>query len=157
MKLASAHSPINSVSPTTLLSSFLLTAIFIIMILSQLMTYEKFVPIIQNYQLFNSPPFGKVFSALIVIFEIMALPFLLRMELSRLLRFVSAGCLIAVSTAWAVLGFWASLNHSPLIGTGLLGGILKPTSLDIAIIILFGAFLLIGSVIVTWRLRFDFK
>ncbi len=143
MKLPVAHFPTTSVSPIVLVMSWALAVVIIAIVVIQLMTYEKFVPLIQNYQLFNSPALGKVCAALIVIFEVMALPFLLRMKLSPLMRIFSAGCLVAVSVVWIILSLWA-------------GSSVPGQEINV-LLNLFDVILLLSSIFVIWCLRHDFK
>ncbi len=143
MKLPKAHFPTASVSPAVLIMSRAFAAVIIICVVIQLMTYEKFVPLVQNYQFLNDPAFGKVFAALIVIVEVMSLPFLLRMRLSPLMRFLSAGCLIAACLAWVILSIGAGRSLPANDGAVLAG--------------FFDAMLLSVSLFVIWLLRHDFK
>lgn len=150
-----AYSPSKPASSPAIILSWLLIFILIVTVIAQLIIYEKYVTIIQNYQLLASPPLGKVFAALIVVLEVMALPFLLRMGLSRLMRLASAACLVLASLSWVFLGVWFYLVHPPTIGSGLLGAMLKQVSADL--VLPYSIFLLTTSLLVMWQLRYDFK
>lgn len=80
-------------------AALLLAAILIIMLVGQLFTYEKFPETIKDLGFF-SEGWSHVVAALIVIFELAALPFLLRMRLSPLARICS------MFAGWLLLMFW---------------------------------------------------
>ena len=156
MKLGIAHSPTTPLSPIAISFIWLLAAVMIVMATAQLMTYEKFVPLIQDYQLLHDPAFGKVFAALIVITEVMTLPFLLRMNLSPLLRIVSACSLILTGSAWLTLGIWHIVDSSAAVSAGVFGSILQH-SIGADITAVYGFILLLVSITALWLLRRDFK
>lgn len=155
MKFGSAHSPTTPLSPTVISFVWLLTAVVIVMATTQLITYEKFVPLIQDYQLLQDPAFGKVFAALIVLSEVMAVPFLLRMSISPLLRVVSAGSLMLMGGAWLVLGVWHMTATSAATSAGIFGSLLQH-GLHADITVIYGAILVLAGVMAVWLLRRDF-
>jgi hypothetical protein len=155
MKRVFAHSPTSPVSPAVFLICWGLVVVFAAMAALQLVTYEKFVPIIQNYQLFNSPAGGKVFAAIVVVAEVMALPFLLRMKLSRLFRMASAGFLVLASLSWVVLGLKSAFSDAPIIGTGIIGGFLAST--NPTIVLPYAIILCVATMTALWGLRRDFQ
>jgi hypothetical protein len=103
-------------------AALLLAGILIVMLVGQLFTFEKFPAVLQGLGFFSSEGGSRIAAALIVIFELAALPFLLRMRLSPFAR-VSSMC-----AGWLVLLYWfvtaiclnASLNISD--NSGVLGG-----------------------------------
>lgn len=104
MKLPKAHSPTADASSTVLATSRLLAGAIIAVVLVQLMAYEKFVPLVLGSPLLTSLAAAKIFAALVVAGEVMTLPFLLRLSLSPLFRWFSAGCLVFACLAWFVIG-----------------------------------------------------
>lgn len=155
MKLAIGRSPATALSPAVFCLSWGLVSLLIVMVSLQLMTFEKFAPIIQNYQLFDNFLPGKILAAGIVTLEVLALPFLLRMNLSPLFRIVSAGSLVLAGLTWLVLGIWVIAGDPPTIGSGIFGGLL--THISQLLVAPFGIFLVIASLAAIYGLRRDFK
>jgi hypothetical protein len=131
-----------------------LAGLIIVMAVSQLMTFDKFVPIVQNYELPGGSPSGRIGAALLSVGEVVCLPFLLRMKVSRLFRLVSALSLLAVGGGWLALGMWAAMTRPPLIGLGLFGSLIKQGSP--ALLSIYGLGLLALSTVIIWRSRRDF-
>ncbi|MCA9339261.1 hypothetical protein KC939_02850 [Candidatus Saccharibacteria bacterium] len=91
--------------------AWFLGLIFLLMALVQLVKFEKFTPFIES--VFDGGAAGKAIAAIIVTTEVFALPFLLRMALSPLMRFCSMVCGWLAALTW----LWISLTYaSELIG-----------------------------------------
>lgn len=86
------------------IAAIVLVAFLIIMVVGQLFTYEKFADVMNAFGLFASKGTATIVAALIVTFEVAALPFLLRMRLSPLARVIS------MVAGWGVLLFWLGLS-----------------------------------------------
>jgi hypothetical protein len=153
--LPQATYPRNKVSVGAQSLTYGLAAVITVMVAAQLMTYDRFVPILENYQ-FGTTAATKSYAAMLVISAVIALPFLLRMSLSLLMRVMSVGFLLIYSALWLFLGLWDSFSQPPTIGSGLLGGIGRDfIGSDITIYV---AFILFSwSVIAAWVLHRDFK
>jgi hypothetical protein len=97
------------------------TAVLIIMAVGQLFSFEKFIPIINNYGLPGGHGTATLFACLIVVAEVFALPFLVRMPLSPLMRWFSMFCGMLVAGLWiglAVVGSGVSgLDNTGMFGT----------------------------------------
>lgn len=153
MKLATARMPVSPISPTTFILTWGVGATLIVLVAAQLIMYEKFVPFMQSFNMFGNPAFSETFAAGMVIVEVMALPFLLRMNLSKLLRTISAGCLLVAGLAWTFLGYWSMMrpfNSTANTFEAILthgNGFIMP----------FGLILLIAGCFITFRLRADLR
>lgn len=155
MKLATASFPKANISPTVNIICYVLAIVIISMVVSQLMTIEKFLPIIENYQLPGGLQTTKLVVFLSATCGIFSLPFLLRMRLSPLFRICSAAVLNVFALIWVGLGLWIYSTNPPLIGTGLLGGLLK--SIPGEVVLPFASVLLMATICTTWLLRKDLK
>lgn len=155
MKLALSQYPKNKIDQKITFFTLALAVLLIITVVAQLMTLDKFIPIIENYQLPGGSPTAKITVYLITVSAIFALPFLLRMSLSPLFGWLSVLLLNIYSLTWVVLGAWIVIQNPPLIGTGILGGL--PKSLPGSLVLPFGLFLLVASGLATWLLRYDLK
>lgn len=153
LRLATASYPSVRVAPLVQVSVYLLAFIIVIMVTAQLMTYEKFVPIIDNY-FFGSVAITKVFTASLLLVEVLSLPFLLRMSLSPLFRVVSTLCLLLTGGMWVLLGLRGRMEEIPIIGSGIFGS-LGSQIFSAEMTIYFSFFLSLYIVYVTYVLRKD--
>ena len=85
-------------------------ALLVLLAIGQLYAFEKFIPLIQAYGLPGGQGATTVFAAVIVVAEVFALPFLLRMPLSPLMRLMSAFFGVLVPAIWLVLSLIALIN-----------------------------------------------
>ena len=85
----------------------LYAGILTVMVVAQLFTFETFIELLVSFTL----PFGEVgaygIAAVLVTCEVFALPFLLRMSLSKAFRFVSMGAGWVVAGIWTMISIWA--------------------------------------------------
>jgi hypothetical protein len=91
-------------------ASLIFAGMLLIMIVTQLFSFEKFPDVITTLSL-SSDSYSKLWAACIVLFEVAALPFLLSMSLSPAARVVS------MFSGWMVTAWWLSLSLW-IIGTG---------------------------------------
>jgi hypothetical protein len=96
--------------------SMILAGFIILMVVAQLFSFEKFPEVLANISIIDDS-FASVWAAIIVVLEVAALPFLLRMVLSPLARTCSMVAGWLVTAVWVVLTIAAaSLSVSPLLG-----------------------------------------
>ncbi len=155
MKLATAHFPKGKTNRLTLFLSYSLVVLIIVMTVSQLMTIEKLLPIIESYQLPGGQPTAKIVVFLLATCGIFSLPFLLRMNLSPLFRVFSALLLNIYAIIWIKLGIWIAISAPLLIGTGMFGSFFK--TIPANVVLPFGTILLGCTLLATWLLRNDLK
>jgi len=101
--------------------SLLLAAIITVMAVAQLFTFERFGEVIVGMGLPVSATWGQVIAAFIVTLEVLALPFLLFMRLSHLMRVISVVSGWLVVKAWFILSIWVNIVTPASSNTGLLG------------------------------------
>lgn len=155
MKLATAQFPKNKVGESVIIFTYILTALISLMVVSQLMTIEKLLPIMESYQLPGGSSAVKVLVFSMATSGVFALPFLLRMRLSPLLRIVSAAQLNIYGLIWLALGVWVTFQDPPLAGTGIFGSLLA--SIPDGVVLPLGIVLTSCSVLTTVLLRGDLK
>src|SRR5690606_29389792 len=84
--------------------ALLYAVILVIFAVGQLFTFDKFIELVPSFQL----PLGEVLqfavAPLLVMAEVLALPFLLRMTLSPAFRWLSMVC------GWLVAGLWTGIS-----------------------------------------------
>lgn len=156
MKLIFAHAnyPKNRISRSSLFFSYSVSGLIIVMLTAQLMTFEKFIPILENYQLSGGDGAAHLMAVLLVVSQWLALPFLLRMSLSPLFRLFSVIMFCVVPLLWLYLAFWVATMEPPLIGSGVLGGLFTGF-LDGSELLLFSAVLSFLVVALIYVLRKD--
>jgi hypothetical protein len=84
--------------------SIVLAVLFTGMAVAQLFTYETFPSVLTALWLPGGSSFAHIMAALVVIFEIFALPFLLFMRLSPAMRVLS------MVSGWLVVAVWLTLS-----------------------------------------------
>lgn len=96
-------------------------ALLTVMLITQLFTFEKFLTLLVDYDLPGGEVTAYLTAALIVVVELLALPFLLRMSLSPAFRWVSmvAGWLVAL--VWVKLTLWQVMTQPLTETVGFLG------------------------------------
>lgn len=155
MKQAIAQFPKNKVGEQVIIFIYILAALIILMVVSQLMTIEKLLPIMDSYQLPGGSSIVKALVFVMATSGVFALPFLLRMRLSPLFRIASAALLNIYSLIWLALGVWVTINNPPLSGTGVFGSLL--TSIPGSAVLPLGIVLTACSMLATFLLRSDLK
>lgn len=96
-------------------------AVLVVMAVGQLFSFEKFIPLIGGYWLPGGDTTATLLAGLIVIVEVFALPFLLRMPLSLLMRWLSLCCGVLAAALWLFLGVVAVTSADAMTNSGVLG------------------------------------
>lgn len=72
--------------------------IYVALAVSQLFTFEKFGPLVTSFGVPGGEPVGQLIVSILVVLEVAALPFLLRMRLGQLSRIIS------MVSGWVTVG-----------------------------------------------------
>jgi len=96
-------------------------AILVVFSVAQLFSFEEFLVYIQLTGLPFSETLNYAFVPVLIVAEVFAIPFLLRMRLSPAFRYVSLflGCVAA--GMWIFLSSWVVLSNAPVDSIGFLG------------------------------------
>lgn len=101
----------------------LYAVILVIFAVGQLFTFDKFIELVPSFQL----PLGEVLqfavAPLLVMAEVLALPFLLRMTLSPAFRWLSMVCGWLVAGLWTGISTWVVITRPAVDTIGYLGTI----------------------------------
>ena len=100
-------------------------AIIVVLAVTQLFSFEKFLVIAQSYSMPGGVAFAALLSSLIVIIEVFALPFLLRMRLSKAMRIVSMWCGWLVALVWYLISLWLMFKPVVIDNVGIFGGLVS--------------------------------
>ena len=104
--------------------SILLAGLYTIYAVTQLFSFEDFVVLTGSFNLFDSSVLSTVLASLIVVFEVFALPYLLRIRVSALMRVFSMVCSWMVALLWLTISLWLILTVNAVPSLGLFGGLL---------------------------------
>lgn len=107
--------------------SLLYAVVLIAFAVTQLFSYPDFQLLVQSYWLPGGVPTAYLLSAVIVIAEVLALPFLLRMKVSSLFRILSMILGWVVPVLWLGISLWLLLSVNAVSNIGFLGTILVLT------------------------------
>lgn len=121
MVLAKALAAPTPRSKTAVRVAWVYAAILVIMLIGQLFAFEKFIPLIQDYWLPGGYGTAVLIACCIAVAEVFALPYLLRMPLSPLMRECSRVLSVIVPTTWVVLAVHYFAAGGVLENAGILG------------------------------------
>jgi len=123
---------------------YITAGFFCVMAVLQLVNFEGFVNSIEQYHLSAQP--GSIILAVTLIgLEILAMPFLLLLWMSRLGRWFSASFVLLLPLVWLFLQLWAAGRGQTLTNAGLFGDLVPLASGTIA----FGVTILL-AVLAVW-------
>lgn len=134
------------------ISRVVAVGMLVIVICAQLMTFEKFIPLLNLQPIFIESQSGIIVATLIVTIEVFALPVLLRMALSPLLRIISFICGIFVIFLWL---FWlinSLILSDPMLIVPIFGSIFQNV---LWLTSSFAAILIVLLSVSLWALRKD--
>ena len=92
---------------------------YLLLIVLQLFTFEKFYPIVAAFNLPGGATAAAVLTGLIPLLEVAALPFLLSMRISQTVWQWSRAATVAVPLVWLLIMMWLSLTGNTLVQVGI--------------------------------------
>lgn len=120
MRFAITTVPEPTRSQVAVRVSMVLAGIFVVMALAQLFALDKFQTLLIDFDL-GGQRFAVILSALLPVCEVFALPFLLRMYVSPLMRAMSLACGWFAVIAWLYISVATTILRSAH-DAGFLGG-----------------------------------
>jgi len=125
----STPAPAARTKNTTVVALFY-ALLLVAMAVAQLYGFEKFIPLIEQFGLPGGHGTAAFVAGFLVASEVLAVPFLLRMRLSPLMRVVSMVLGWLVATAWLKLSLWVVFTGVMVDTMGFLGtSVLLPAGL----------------------------
>jgi hypothetical protein len=100
-------------------------AVLVILILSQLFTFDDFIRLIESFWLPGGMSGAHLLGSSIIACELLALPFLLRIDLSRLMRIICMVLSWLVPLIWFGLSLWVNLTVNAISNIGFLGSLVQ--------------------------------
>ena len=101
--------------------AWIYAGIVTVLVVAQLFAFEVFIPIMDGHGLPGGHGTASLVACLIVFAEVFALPFLLRMRLSPLMRWFSLVCSVLVPLGWLKLAVFALMTDHMVANGGMLG------------------------------------
>lgn len=101
--------------------AYMYAIILVVFLLAQLYTFDDFLRLVESFGLPGGIAVAHLLGGIIVASELLALPFLLGMSLSPLMRTFSMGLGWLVPSIWIKLSFWLVLTVNSVPNVGLLG------------------------------------
>ncbi len=123
--LPKASSPISPRTKDAPLIGVAYAAIITVFAVAQLFSFDKMPDLFDSFWLPGGVGFSHFLVALLVIVEVFALPFLLRVRVSLAMRFFSMLCSWLVAGIWMFISLWLALSTNVLDNIGLLGTVIK--------------------------------
>ncbi len=105
----------------------LYAAIITVMLVAQLFSFDEFLALVQNMNLPISMATAYIYVSVLVVAELFAIPFLLRMTLSKAFRVLSMVCGWLVAALWIDLSLWVVLTQPDVDTVGFLGTVVALT------------------------------
>ncbi|MCX6728490.1 MAG: hypothetical protein NTV39_01850 [Candidatus Saccharibacteria bacterium] len=102
-------------------------AVLVVMVVAQLFTFDKFIPLLVDFDLPGGVPVAHLFSALFVSAGVLALPFLLGFRLSPLMRIFSMLMGWMIPLTWLYVTLWLVFSTNSVTNVGFLGTTVKLT------------------------------
>lgn len=99
--------------------------VLVIVAVAQLFSFNDFQSLIDSFWLPGGSPTAYFLSGLIVVAEVFALPFLLRMKISPLMRYLSMGLGWFVPVFWLGISLWLVVTTNAINNVGILGTVVK--------------------------------
>lgn len=103
--------------------AILFAGILALFAVAQLFTFEAFLEIVPALGLPISDSFAYILPSLIIVFEVFAIPFLLRMRLSIAFRWLSMFLGWLVVAVWLFITIWTAVTPTDVATVGFLGSI----------------------------------
>ena len=105
--------------------SILFAGILVVMAVAQLFTFDTFIPYIQTLHLPLSVGASYALAPVLVISEVFAIPFLLRMWLSPAFRYLSMLLGWVAAFLWVCISSWVAFSSNSVDSIGFLGTVVK--------------------------------
>jgi len=121
--LPKASAPILPKTKDAPIIALMYASIIVVLVVAQLFSFDKFLTIVESYWLPGGVVFAHFLAAYLVIVEVFALPFLLRMRVSLAMRVVSMGCGWLVALIWLGISLWLVISTNAVGNIGFVGSV----------------------------------
>lgn len=106
-------------------AAYLYAAILVVMALTQLFSFDEFIKLFTTFGIIGGELVARLMGGIMVICEVFAIPFLLRMRLSKHLRIISMIMGWLVVFGWLKIVLWQNIVPNSVMNVGLLGTIVQ--------------------------------
>lgn len=101
--------------------ALLYAGILVVFAVGQLFGFDEFQLLVESFWLPGGKPFAFFLSGFIVVAEVFALPFLLNMRVSGVMRIISMVMSWIVPAVWLTISLWLQLTTNAVTNIGFLG------------------------------------
>jgi hypothetical protein len=105
--------------------AYIYAAILVVMALCQLFNFDDFVALLNSFWMPGGRAVANLAGGVMVVCEVFALPFLLGMRLSKLMRIISMVLGWLVPIGWLKLTLWLCLTVNAVSNVGFLGTVVE--------------------------------
>lgn len=120
--VSATPAPVPKTKDVRRIATFL-AGVFVVMAVAQLFTFEEFLVLVEGFGFASGPGFAHLFTAVLIAAEVFAIPFLLRMRLSPLLRWVSVGMGWIAAALWVFVAVWLVFHEGFVTNVGFIGAV----------------------------------
>jgi len=106
-------------------AAYAYAAVLTVFVLAQLFTFDKFLSLLESFSLPGGNPVAHLFGSVLVASEVLALPFLLCLKLSPLMRIFSMFLGWLVPFIWLLLSLWILFTVNTIMNIGFLGTVVN--------------------------------
>lgn len=118
---ATANYPKEPRTDDSKLAAYLYAGLLTVFSLGQLFEFNEFMQLFGDFNFFGNEAFSRAFAPILIASEVFAIPFLLRMSLSKAFRVFSMALGWFVPFCWLTIAFWINLASNNATNFGLFG------------------------------------
>ena len=116
--------PMAATKPRTVTAgqvAVLYAGVLVVFAIAQLFTFEEFLELTPQFGLPFGEAFGYLLAPLLIVCEVFAIPFLLRMAVSPAFRWLSGALSMLVAVLWFFIAVWIVTTRASVATIGFLG------------------------------------
>ena len=90
--------------------SFLLGMVHLLLLITQLFTYEDFPAVIRTWSMPGGEPMVVFLAVILPLAELVSLPYLISMNISQRVLLISRYATLSVGTLWVIISLWLTIR-----------------------------------------------
>jgi hypothetical protein len=111
--------------PWAMKAALVYSGILVVLAVTQLFSFDQFLVVVRDFALLGGKPGAYFLATVIVIAEVFALPFLLRMQVSVAMRYLSMAMGWLVALLWLGITAWLVATGSNVTNIGVFGDVVS--------------------------------
>lgn len=117
--------PLLPKKPRAVRIALVYASILVVFAVTQLFSFDQFLVVVRDFALPGGKPGAYFLATVIVIAEVFALPFLLRMQVSVAMRYLSMAMGWLVALLWIGVTVWLVATNSNVTNLGMFGDVVS--------------------------------